>query len=95
VRSAVQKLPWVRRVEVRKRWPDRLEVIVSEYRRWRAGAKSKCCRRTASLFPAPTTAMTRCRCSPGPQDRRGDLITLYSEPSRLFLGSGLPSRKSA
>lgn len=36
-RSAFEKLPWVRTVNVRRRWPDRLEVTLEEHRalaRW-------------------------------------------------------------
>lgn len=36
-RDAFQKLPWVRNVSIRRRWPDRLEVAVEEHRelaRW-------------------------------------------------------------
>ena len=36
-RAAFEKLPWVRRVDIRRRWPDRLEVAVQEHRalaRW-------------------------------------------------------------
>lgn len=36
-RDAFRKLPWVRNVSVRRRWPDRLEVVVEEHRelaRW-------------------------------------------------------------
>ncbi|WP_028455650.1 cell division protein FtsQ/DivIB [Chitinilyticum litopenaei] len=36
-RQAFEKLPWVRKVEVRRRWPDRLEVNIEEHRaiaRW-------------------------------------------------------------
>ncbi len=36
-RDAFRKLPWVRNVNVRRRWPDRLEVVVEEHRalaRW-------------------------------------------------------------
>jgi cell division protein FtsQ len=36
-RDAFEKLPWARNVSVRRRWPDRLEVVVEEHReiaRW-------------------------------------------------------------
>ena len=31
IRSMFQTLPWVRRAEVRRRWPDRLEVMIEEH----------------------------------------------------------------
>jgi cell division protein FtsQ len=40
VRAGVERLPWVRRVEVRRVWPGRLEVSVEEHvalARWGAG----------------------------------------------------------
>jgi cell division protein FtsQ len=36
-RAAFEKLPWVRKVNVRRQWPDRLDVVVEEHRplaRW-------------------------------------------------------------
>lgn len=41
VRAAVEQLPWVRRVEVRRIWPDRLAIQIEEHRavaRWGAGS---------------------------------------------------------
>lgn len=41
VRAAFESLPWVRRVEVRRQWPDRLEVALEEHvplARWGADA---------------------------------------------------------
>ena len=37
VRGALEKLPWVRKVHVRRQWPDRLEVRIEEHKpvaRW-------------------------------------------------------------
>lgn len=31
LRAAFEKLPWARRVNVRRQWPDRLEITVEEY----------------------------------------------------------------
>jgi len=89
VRDAVKKLPWVRRVDVRKRWPDRLEVSVSEYRPLARWGEKQMLSENGELFPAPVTAMTSLPMFAGPPDRRGDLITLYSDAKPLFLGSGL------
>ena len=36
-RNAFEKLPWARKVSVRRRWPDRLEVVIEEHQalaRW-------------------------------------------------------------
>ena len=41
VRGALERLPWVRRVELRRVWPDRLEVSLEEhvvFARWGAAA---------------------------------------------------------
>lgn len=41
VRQALEKLPWVRRAEVRRRWPNRVEVRIEEHRaaaRWGEGS---------------------------------------------------------
>jgi cell division protein FtsQ len=89
VRNAVAKLPWVQRVEVRKRWPDRLEVSVSEYRPLARWGEKLMLSEHGELFPAPTTAMRTLPEFAGPVSRRGDLMTLYSEAKPLFLGSGL------
>jgi len=38
VRSVFEKLPWVRQAEVRRRWPDTLELVIEEHvavARWR------------------------------------------------------------
>jgi cell division protein FtsQ len=40
VRGALEKLPWVRKVAVRRQWPDRLEISIEEHKpvaRWGDG----------------------------------------------------------
>ena len=44
VRRAFEVLPWVRKVEVRRLWPDRIEVAIEEHAalaRWGGDAKAK------------------------------------------------------
>lgn len=89
VRNAVAKLPWVERVEVRKRWPDRLEVSVSEYRPLARWGAAQMLSENGELFPAPATAITSLPLFAGPIDRRSELMALYSDAKPLFLGSGL------
>ena len=41
VRTAFERLPWVRKVDLRRQWPDRLEVVLEEHvplARWGADA---------------------------------------------------------
>ena len=40
VRGSLEKLPWVRKVDVRRQWPDRLEIMIEEHKpvaRWGEG----------------------------------------------------------
>ena len=75
VRRAFESLPWVRKVEVRRLWPDRIEVSIEEHvalARWnnRRGAWStptaKC-----STPSSPTPSAAGCS-RPGWQARRSD-----------------------
>jgi cell division protein FtsQ len=89
VRGAVAKLPWVQRVEVRKRWPDRLEVLVSEYKPLARWGDKQMLSENGELFPAPAIAMASLPSFAGPLDRRSELVALYSDAKPLFLGGGL------
>ena len=74
LRDAIAKLPWVERVEARKRWPDTVDLVVYEqqpYARWGA---DRLVNRHGKLFAVadaaelqglprlsgPTTASTTC-----------------------------------
>src|SRR5207245_857953 len=50
IRAAIEQLPWVRRVTVRRVWPDRIEVSVEEQvalARWGVAALGRIARRHA------------------------------------------------
>jgi len=60
VRTSFEKLPWVRRAEVRRRWPDGLLLTIEEQSavaRWRqAGGEYKLVNRQGEVFVAATEA---------------------------------------
>jgi cell division protein FtsQ len=57
VRAAFEKLPWVRKAEVRRRWPDGLELAIEEHvaaARWKHadGAEARLVSRAGEVFAA-------------------------------------------
>jgi cell division protein FtsQ len=81
VRAAFEKLPWVRRAEVRRRWPDTLELDLEEHvavARWRqADGDSQLVDRQGEVFDAaseqslPTLA--------GPDGSAPEMLARYRE----------------
>ncbi|MBK7815709.1 MAG: FtsQ-type POTRA domain-containing protein [Rhodocyclaceae bacterium] len=59
-RSAYEKLPWVRKAEVRRRWPDALELRIEEHRavaRWQqADGESRLVNGFGEVFAAASEA---------------------------------------
>jgi cell division protein FtsQ len=100
VRSVFEKLPWVRQAEVRRRWPDTLELVIEEHvavARWRrADGETRLVNDRGEVFaaasdqPLPTFA--------GPegsaaqmlarfQEFSGPLATLGRKPETLVLSN--------
>jgi cell division protein FtsQ len=81
-RAAFEKLPWVRNVNVRRRWPDRLEVAIEEHvvlARWGTTALVNT---HGELFKAASNAAL-----PefnGPEDSAGEVARHYEEFARLL-----------
>lgn len=89
VRDAVAALPWVERVEVRKRWPDRLEVSLTEHTpvaRWSDGRMLS---EDGKLFAAPAGAGEGLPLFEGPEARTSELMSFHSLARPLFLPLGL------
>lgn len=89
VRAAVAALPWVERVEVRKRWPDRLEVTLHEHTpvaRWGA---DRMLSEDGELFAAPAGAGAGLPLFEGPDARASELMAMNSSARPLFLPLGL------
>lgn len=89
VRGAVSQLPWVERVEVRKRWPDRLEVSLTEHRPVARWGEDRMLSEDGKLFDAPEGAGAGLPRFDGPEARASELMSFHSSARPLFLTVGL------
>ena len=87
--DAVSRLAWVERAEVRKRWPDVLEVRISEHRPFARWGEDRLLSEQGRLFPAasvgPQPQLPR---FDGPEARIADVVALYNESRALFGPTG-------
>lgn len=87
VRDAVARLPWVDSVTVRKRWPDRLDVVLTEHRPVAWWGDERMLAESGQLFDAPEAA--RALTLPkfiGPDERAGELAAFYRQALAQFHG---------
>jgi cell division protein FtsQ len=87
--AAVARLPWVERAEVRKHWPDILEVRVIEHRPFARWGNDRLLSEHGNLFPVhgirvPATLPQL----GGPVTRVHDVVALYNESRTLFASTG-------
>ena len=94
--AAVARLPWVERAEVRKRWPDVLEVHIVEHRPFARWGTDRVLSEHGRLFPLRGVPMpTGLPMFDGPDTRVGDVVALYNESRTLFAPGGLGVRSIA
>lgn len=90
VRAAVAALPWVERVEVRKRWPDTLEMRVLEQQPFARWGDKQLVGRNGALFSAPgTETIQGLPQLSGPDAALADVIDFYQKTLTTLSGSGL------
>jgi cell division protein FtsQ len=89
VRSAVAALPWVKEVEVRKRWPDLLEVAVVEHRAFARWGGERLLSDRGELFEvAPGSMPAGLPELEGPDTQVGEVVALYQQSIERFRNSG-------
>ncbi|QDH70951.1 cell division protein FtsQ/DivIB [Marilutibacter alkalisoli] len=93
-RAAVAALPWVEHAEVRKRWPDVLEVTVVEHRPFARWGEERVLSEQGRLFPSegievPDTLPWL----DGPDTRVSDVVRFYNESRSLFAPLGIAVRQ--
>lgn len=90
---AVAKLPWVEHAEVRKRWPDVLEVRIVEHKPFAQWGKDRLLSEEGQLFPAAGIAIPKGLPQlDGPDTRVAAVVALYNESRALFAPSGIDVR---
>ncbi|MBL8297690.1 MAG: cell division protein FtsQ/DivIB [Rhodanobacteraceae bacterium] len=90
VQKSVAQLPWVEKVEARKRWPDTLVLRVYEQRPYAHWGGDRLINAEAQLFQVPGASEIQGlpRLS-GPDERIGDVMAFYREALAQAGGSGL------
>lgn len=94
--AAVAKLPWVERAEVRKRWPDVVEVRIVEHRPFARWGKDQLLSEDGDLFPlagADVPASLPRFDVDAPAARIADVVALYNEASDMFAAEGVRVRE--
>lgn len=94
--AAVAKLPWVETAQVRKRWPDVLEVHVTEHRPYARWGRERLLSEQGRLFSARGVEVPPSLPQfAGPATRTADVVALYRDASALFAPTGVPVRRVA
>ncbi|MBN8557758.1 MAG: cell division protein FtsQ/DivIB [Burkholderiales bacterium] len=89
---AVEQLPWVERAQVRKQWPDALEIQVEEHEPFAFWGEDRLLSRRGKLFPLPPDlADERMPRLGGPDARSAEVVEMYEQAHELFapLGYGV------
>ncbi len=94
--DAVAQLPWVETAEVRKRWPDTLEVRVVEHKPFARWGEDRLLSEHGRLFPARGIQVPAGLPQfDGPEARSADMVGLYNESRALFAKVGIDVREVA
>ena len=90
VRAAVAELPWIERVEVRKRWPDTIELQVFERQPYAHWGKDRLTTRQGHIFAvAGSDGLSGLPHLDGPDERVADVVNFYSQSLHELARVGL------
>ena len=88
-RAAVARLPWVEHAEVRKRWPDVLEVRIVEHRPFARWGEDRLLSEQGRLFPVAGIEVPDGLPQLSAADGRvPEVVALYNESREMFAPGG-------
>lgn len=89
IQRAVDEVPWVERAEVRKHWPDVLEVRIREYRPFARWGAARLLSEHGHLFPVGALQVPPgLPLLDGPEARVPDVVALYNQAREQLAGAG-------
>ncbi|HBK46643.1 MAG TPA: cell division protein FtsQ [Xanthomonadaceae bacterium] len=87
--DAIEQLPWVESAQVRKSWPDVLEVRVTEHKPFARWGSDRMLSEQGRLFPVPPRLKDfKLPQLGGPDARTAEVVALYNESRALFAPTG-------
>lgn len=86
-RDAFEKLPWARKVSIRRRWPDKLEVVIEEHQELARWGSIALVNTHGELFHAASGSDLPVFFGPG--DGVVEVATEYAESSKILKGANL------
>lgn len=89
VRDGVAALPWVESVQVRKRWPDRIEIQVTEHRPVARWGQDRMLSERGRLFPAAEGDVGELPRFEAPDDRAAEVVEFHRAAQALLAPLGL------
>ncbi|MCC6596732.1 MAG: cell division protein FtsQ/DivIB, partial [Rhodanobacteraceae bacterium] len=92
LRDAIAKLPWVERVEARKRGPDTVDVVVYEQQPYAHWGSDRLINRHGGLFTVSAADAAALHGLPrlaGPDERIAEVLRFHAQCQREFAASGM------
>lgn len=86
-RDAFEKLPWARKVSIRRRWPDKLEVVIEEHQELARWGSIALVNTHGELFHAASGSDLPMFFGPG--DGVVEVAAEYAEYSKILKGANL------
>ena len=91
---AVERLPWVASAQVRKQWPDVLEVSVIEHKPFARWGQGRLLSEQGHLFPTPAGLEdVQLPQLDGPDSKTAEVVELYNDSRALFAPAGVDVRQ--